>query len=254
MREMYTKEDLIDQCNSLGIEHGMCLCVQVRIEALDPLIGGPQRLLEVLKEIVGKEGCIIVPCFSPMYLDPSCHKREPRDSWALVRKEMVGYKAQDSRSDEFSSLFMKDPSVHRSKHPVYSLAFWGNYRKSDLECIGDFPLTFEKQLAGLKREKAGNLLIGVSKQESLLLHALAKEKKVGCVFVQRAKIRRIKTSIFKSFLNLRLTTKEIEDLLPYCKERQVQWESQSLSLLSLSKSSTIKEEKASNVLTKEGSK
>ena len=70
-----SKEEIVQQLTSLGIQKGMVLLVQADLQRLGYLIGGEQALIEALIDAVGYEGTLVMPTFTPQLLDPSCQKK-----------------------------------------------------------------------------------------------------------------------------------------------------------------------------------
>ena len=224
MKKLYTREEMEKIFIELGITKGMTVCLQVNPDYVSNVIGGMQTIIEAMMHLLTKKGCLIVPCFCEDSLDPSCVKENSYENWEIIRQEMIGYKANLSDCDAFATQFLRNIDVQRSKHPISSLAYWGTYRSTVLDCTQDFPLSFENQCALLSKEKARNVLIGYEQGESVLLSAIAKEIKQGTIIVRRAKIRRVKTSIFKVFLDLSLTSEDKEICLEECHEKSYKWE------------------------------
>lgn len=247
MEKYYTKEDMKKIFIELGLNAGMIVCLQVNPKRIDHVIGGMQTIIEAMMDVVGKKGCLMVPCFSNETLDPACHKNATYENWSLIRENMIGYKAHLTGSNPFAMQFLKNEEVERSKHPSCSFAYWGTYRSIWLDAVQDFPISFDKQCYPLASEKARNVLIGYPSRESVLLPAIAKEKKMGTIFVQRAKIRRLKTSIFKLFLQIRLNEKDKMDCLKLCHEKSYKWENENIYSLWLDTSLVKKDATDSKV-------
>ncbi len=247
MEKYYTKEEMEKIFLELGLKAGMIVCLQVNPSQVDSVIGGMQTIIEAMMQVIGKKGCLMVPCFSDETLDPSCTKKASYSNWSMIRENMIGYKAQLSESDAFAMQFLRNEEVQRSKHPTCSFAYWGSYRSAWLDCVQDFPISFDKQCAPLSSVQARNVLIGYPTSESVLLPAIAKEKKIGTIFVQRAKIRRAKTSIFKLFLQIRLNEKEKVECLEQCHEKSYKWSDQNIYSLWLDTSLVKKEAMHSKV-------
>ena len=247
MEKYYTKEDMEKIFLELGLKAEMIVCLQVNPSHVEQVIGGMQTIIEAMMHVIGKKGCIMVPCFSNATLDPSCIKKASYSNWAMIRENMIGYKAQLSECDAFAMQFLKNENVQRSKHPTCSFAYWGNFRSTWLDCVQDFPISFDKQCAPLSSFQARNVLIGYPSSESILLPAIAKEKKLGTIFVQRAKIRRAKTSIFKLFLQIRLNEEDKVECLKQCHEKSYKWLNQNIYSLWLDTSLVKKEATHSKV-------
>lgn len=85
-----SKEEIVQQLTSLGIQKGMVLLVQADLQRLGYLIGGEQALIEALIDAVGYEGTLVMPTFTPQLLDPSCQKKTvERVYWDDVDRKSV---------------------------------------------------------------------------------------------------------------------------------------------------------------------
>ena len=67
-----TREEFLKELRMLGLSRGMVLLVEADSECLPYVVGGEQALIEALMELVGYEGTLIVPSFTPELLDPAC--------------------------------------------------------------------------------------------------------------------------------------------------------------------------------------
>ena len=64
MSKLILKSDFIDLFKSLGIGNGSLICLQANLSKWNSVIGGYQCLLDALFEVIGKEGCVMIPSFS----------------------------------------------------------------------------------------------------------------------------------------------------------------------------------------------
>lgn len=130
---MISKQDMIIQLQNLGIQKGMLLLVNVDSTKLGYLIGGAQTLIDALMEVVGYEGTIVMPSFTPQLQDPSnASTKLPRQYWTEIREHAYPFDKKLSEpfgSDEVVYQFLRNDAVARSYHPLYSFAAWGKYAK-----------------------------------------------------------------------------------------------------------------------------
>lgn len=116
------KAKIIAAFRRLGLEQGMTVCVHSALSQLGYVVGGPDTVIDAVMEIVGEEGCILMPSF-PMastighYLDQG----EPFD----VRHT-------PSRVGQITEIFRRRPGVLRSLHPTNPVAAWGKGAKAFL--------------------------------------------------------------------------------------------------------------------------
>ena len=129
-----TREEFLKELRMLGLSRGMVLLVEADSECLPYVVGGEQALIEALMELVGYEGTLIVPSFTPELLDPACleHCPFPYDSWEDIRRNSLPYQPKLSmpvHADPFVRQFLRNDGVVRSNHPLYSFAAWGTSAK-----------------------------------------------------------------------------------------------------------------------------
>ncbi|MBP3852423.1 MAG: AAC(3) family N-acetyltransferase [Erysipelotrichaceae bacterium] len=222
MDHLTTKQDWKDIFDNMGIDQGMSVCLQVNPVVTATVLGGGQAIIEALMETVTLKGSIVVPTFDLSTLDPSCTRVE-YENWVEMRENMLGFKDGLTGCDPFGLQFLRNEDVVRSKHPVYSFAYWGSYRSAWLENNADYPFSFSYALWPMRHRESVNLLIGYDKTDSVLLPALAQEKKEGLVYVERAKVRRVKSSIFRSYLNIRIDDDTKNRMLASCHEKNYKW-------------------------------
>lgn len=127
---MITKQFLIDEFRSLGMEAGDVLFVHSAYSTLGRapggVEGGPQTVIEALLEVLGPEGTLIMPTFNYDFL-----KGVPWD-----------IRTTPSQMGILTELVRQDPRAKRMFHPIYSMAAIGkradevaSHRTND--CFGE---------------------------------------------------------------------------------------------------------------------
>lgn len=128
-----SKSDMIIQLEQLGIQKGMMLLVSADTSHMGYLLGGYQALIEAMMEVVGFEGTIVMPCFTPQLADPaSVSTPLARQYWQEARENAYPFDRKLSEpegSDPLVYQFLRNDAVARSYHPLYSFAAWGKYAK-----------------------------------------------------------------------------------------------------------------------------
>ena len=61
VKSMLTRENLLKIFKSFGIQKGMLVLVETNGSLESYIAGGEQMVIEVLKEMLGNQGCIIAP-------------------------------------------------------------------------------------------------------------------------------------------------------------------------------------------------
>lgn len=132
--DVASKDDITAQLNQIGIQRGMLVLVDCDYTMLGHIIGGAQTLIDALMEQVGYDGTLVMPSFTPQYLDPACHgsERIMRENWELVRDHALPFDRKltpPQTKDPLIHQFLRNEGVIRSYHPIYSFAAWGKYAK-----------------------------------------------------------------------------------------------------------------------------
>lgn len=221
MGQIYTKDELIIRLKELGIKKGMVVLVQAELSKFSKILGNEQCLIDALKELLTESGCIIVPTFSMSCLDPASYEFTdiPYQEWEKFRKCGYGFNKKITTSDvngKFANQFLRSDDVIRTEHPVYSFALWGNFDDKCLEQTLNFPISFIYVLKDFISRPAVNLLIGVEKENALILTAIAKMMEKGVLENKRALIKKGAKNQMKNFLNLQMNQEEIEECLKMC--------------------------------------
>lgn len=237
MNDFLTKDRIKGIFENLGIHSGSCVCVQMNLSNFRHIVGNASVIIEMLKEIVGDDGCIFMPTFSFSSLDPACYDSDYYDycDWKLVRQSMYGYDGVNSDCDIYrdaTNLFLHSKGVIRSNHPVYSFGLWGKIEGKDyLQEINE-PLSFQFPLNLMMKNNSFNVLIGVEPEDALLLQAMGHRLQIGQTFVQRAFVSAKKNQT-KSFLVTKTNEYLCKDLLDGCFMQQYDIENNSIYCLSL---------------------
>lgn len=170
-----TKENVVKQLDTIGIQKGMVLLVQADTSKLGIIAGGLQTIIDALMDAVGFEGTIVMPTFTLDLLDPSCQDNAiPRRFWKEVRASSNPYHKKLSAPylcDPLVLQFLRNEGVTRSYHPLYSFAAWGKYAK--LICDKHplhFGLSKESPLGKILEFNGYALLLGCDYAKSVIFH------------------------------------------------------------------------------------
>ena len=130
------KHYIKEQLQGMGVRKGMVLLVQGKMEKLGKIIGGAQTLIDAIMEVIGYEGTLVMPAFTPYKKDPAClwDGKEYREQWEQIRKgERPFDRKLDAPRNTLAAQFMRNEGVLRSHHPLYSFLAWGKYAKVIVE-------------------------------------------------------------------------------------------------------------------------
>ena len=167
-----SKTEVLKTLQELGIRKGMTILVQGDLRRLGYLIGEEQMLIDALMEMVGYEGTIVMPSFTPHLCDPANKKeRVARFHWEDVRKNALAFhrkKSLPKTNDTLLQQFLHNEGVLRSYHPIYSFEAWGKYAK--LICDKHplhFGLNEDSPLGKLEELNAYVVMLGSEMEESI---------------------------------------------------------------------------------------
>lgn len=220
-----SKEEIRQQLETLGIQKGMVLLVHADTSRLGYLIGGEQVLIEALMDIVGYEGTIIMPTFTPQMADPSCQKHHVnRALWQDVRKHALPFDKKltpPKKCDALVYQFLRNEGVTRSYHPLYSFAAWGKYAK--LICDKHplhFGLSKESPLGKVVEFNGGIVMLGCGYEECCLFQ-LARYQGELPIRMISAPIENNHKTVWKDMLELDYNTKYFSEIGEVLEERNL---------------------------------
>ena len=223
---LLTKEELIKELRLIGLSRGMVLLVEADSDRLPYVVGGEQALIEALMEIVGFEGTLVVPAFTPELLDPSSISNcpFPYESWEDIRQNALPYQPKLSMpvyGDPFVRQFLRNEGVVRSNHPLYSFAAWGKYAKV---ICRRHPLHFalnEESPLGRISDLNGYVVLLGSVFEQAVIHALAKYRsRFLPVCVRRLPLQKNTSLFWKDVLDYRMDTAGLDLVQEKMEERK----------------------------------
>lgn len=147
-----TREELVAQLRTLGVEPGRVLLVHTSFRALRPVEGGPAGLIEALLEAVGPAGTLVTP------------------SWS--RDELFRPDTSPAAPDlgVVAETFRKRPGVERSDHP-HAFAAYGPQAADILRDPLPLPPHIPASPVGRAHDRnAQILLLGVNHDANTTLH------------------------------------------------------------------------------------
>ncbi len=160
----------------LGIEQGCRLMMHCSLRSIGWHVGGSRMLLEAVMNQIGEKGLLLMPAHSNDCSDPEDWGNPPvPDAWKpIIRKEMPPFdpnRTSALRVGATAELFRTLPGVHRSSHPLLSVAAWGNgAREITADHALDYPNGMASPLARLYEHGAVILLYGVTYANCTMLH------------------------------------------------------------------------------------
>lgn len=121
MSEIITKERLIKDLLSLGVQKGDLLNVKCSIRSIGKIEGGVRTLIDSLLEAVGENGTIVTDSFISVY------------SRSVAAKKPLSTGDSPSYAGALANEMLKHPCVFRSRHPVQKFAAIGAMAKELME-------------------------------------------------------------------------------------------------------------------------
>lgn len=175
-KKLQTRESLIEDMRSIGIEEGMTLIVHSSLSSVGWVSGGAVNVILALMDTVTEEGTIVMPTQTPMLSDPYEWNDPPvPEEWhAPLKADMPGYHPAYSPSSGMGTIpetFRTFQSVTRSIHPAVSFAAWGKNKDVLMEDHPyDFALGDSSPLGKLYDSGAYVLLLGVEFDSNTSFH------------------------------------------------------------------------------------
>jgi aminoglycoside 3-N-acetyltransferase len=171
-----SRASLAQDLAALGITPGMTLLVHASLARIGLVVGGAPAVIHALMDALGPEGTLVMPTFSGGLTDPATWRDPPVSAeWhEFIRANMLPFdpvRTPTRLMGQIAEQFRTWPDVHRSNHPVTSLAAWGKHaaylvaRHSLAWSLGD-----ETPLGRLYELDGWVLLLGVGHGRNSSLH------------------------------------------------------------------------------------
>jgi aminoglycoside 3-N-acetyltransferase len=109
------QEAIEDSLRRLGIGPGDDVWMQTQMSAFGTIVGGPETVIEALREVVGPGALVAMPAFPVSGLSIEYLRENP----------VFDYHRTPSRMGAITERFRKLPGSHRSLHPTHSIAAQG---------------------------------------------------------------------------------------------------------------------------------
>jgi aminoglycoside 3-N-acetyltransferase len=160
--------EFIVQMKGLGFNQGATIYLHSSMDQISRRVPGldPLKLIDLLKELIGEEGTLLVPTFPFRGLQ-----------YQYVQRQRV-FNVQLTPSQEglFTELFRRTKGVIRSLHPTHPIAAWGKHSK---ELLAEHHLgtAFGEKCPVYQMQKYDGLVagLGVVPKECFTLYHVAEE-------------------------------------------------------------------------------
>ncbi len=209
-----SRQDLVQGLTQAGVRPGMCLVVHSAMKKLGWIPGGAQTLLDVLIELLGPQGTLVMPSQTGENSDPSYwrHPPVPKAWWPTVRTDMPPfdpYRTPPRKMGALANCFYRYPGVQRSNHPTTSFAARGP--KASI-------ITARHELSGslgeqspcgeLYRQDAHVLLIGVDFDNCTVMHLAEYKSRCRPHFKQSSSILADGRAAWASYIEMDVNSDE----------------------------------------------
>ena len=161
--EEISSDRLCRDLRALGVAAGAALVVHASLRRIGWVAGGAEGLIQALMAVLTPEGTLVMPAFSGQLTGRAAlgDRPQPFDPARTPSQDMGA----------IAETFRRLPGVHRSAHPVQSLAAWGRQARELVADHGlDWPLGPDSPLGRLCARGGQVLLIGVGHNRNSTLH------------------------------------------------------------------------------------
>lgn len=131
---LLTQSELNTQIKTLGMKSGDTVCLHSSLSSLGYILGGAQTVVRALLEILGEQGTLVMPAFSPHVSDPQLwsDKHIGENDLEKARMEVPCFDIQTTPTTMgvIPEVFRNWPGTIRSDHPQVSVCANGRLAES----------------------------------------------------------------------------------------------------------------------------
>ena len=174
---MWTEAKLAEDLRAIGLREGDAVLAHTSLHAVGSIEGGAETLLRAFRAVLGSDGTLMVPTFTPDLSDPAdWDVSPPRDKLDRRRAEIEVFDpaitpVPTDKLGVFPEIVRRQVDALRSNHPLSSFAAIG--AKADFLTANapfHYPLGSESPLARLHQLNGWVLLLGVDQRSNSSLH------------------------------------------------------------------------------------
>lgn len=122
---LLTQSELSTQIKALEIKSGDTICLHSSLSSLGYILGGAQTVIRALLKILGEQGTLVMPAFSPHVSDPQLWSDEHIDENNLEKARMevpcFDIRTTPTTMGVIPEVFRSWPGTIRSDHPQVSV-------------------------------------------------------------------------------------------------------------------------------------
>lgn len=159
-KTIVTKEAIRNKLLELGLKNEQKIIVHSSLSSFGFVVGGPETIIDVLKEIIGENGLIMMPAFT-YYTGKRYFLRKYFSMDSICSKDM----------GTVAETFRKSGGVYRNFHPFTSFSFWGQNAQLCAEkyCLAD-SFTLKSPLGEILKGNGYVLMLGTDFSVLSVLH------------------------------------------------------------------------------------
>jgi aminoglycoside 3-N-acetyltransferase len=172
---LHTKAGIASDLRRLGVSTGQVLMVHSSLSAIGHVLGGAPTVVRALTDVLGPQGTLVMPAFSPEVSDPATWKDHHfgDDVIEFVRRHVPAFDSAITPTSmgAIAETFRTWPDVMRSEHPQVSVTARGPLARF---IVSPHELSWGQgagsPFARLYELDAKLLLLGVGFNRATLLH------------------------------------------------------------------------------------
>ena len=150
-----TREMLVRDLVSLGLQEGDLVCVHSSLKGFGHLVGGAMMVISAINEIIGPKGTLVMPTFNG---------GQSTFAYVSSNPEPFDPEATPATTGQLPNLFRQLPNTLRSLHPTHSVTAAGPLAERIIEAhhLSKSPFGDETPYARLVTLKAKVLLLNTN--------------------------------------------------------------------------------------------
>lgn len=173
--DLVTENQLVEELMGIGLSKGQTVMVHSSLSELGYVIGAAQTVVEAILQVIGDEGTLIMPAFSPEVSDPIGWQNQSfsEKEIQLIKENLPVFNKETTPTSmgALAETFRNWPNVYRSDHPQVSVCALG---PNAAYITGSHPLEWGEG-AGSPFQRiyeidAKLLLLGVWTNRATMLH------------------------------------------------------------------------------------
>lgn len=145
-RDSITRDELVADLSSLGIESGASLNVMVSLRSIGSIVGGAKTFIDALLDVVGLDGTLVTNSYVPVFPLPLSEEHAAK----------VSDRSTPSYAGAVANAMISYPGSHRSRHPVQKYAAIGKNAEELMQNHG--PENYAYDVLRVLAETGGRLL------------------------------------------------------------------------------------------------